>query len=87
MTKKDVHEKIHEKIFIQTVEKICKELGCDLVELAEAMKNSYIQKDISDSIHLNRWGCLPDRCRACTENIPHDSHIFDTESIYIKEKE
>lgn len=84
MTKQAVHEKIHEKIFIQTIEKICKELDCDLLELAEAIKNTYIQKDITDAIHLKKWGCTQNRCRACKENIPHDSHLFDTESIYIK---
>lgn len=82
MTKKNVHEKIHEKIFISIVEQLCKELECDLIELGSVLRMTNVRKEISDSLHFTRYHCLPERCKACKENIPHDSYIFDSESIF-----
>lgn len=67
---------------IQVAKKLSKEFDCDIGQLAQAMDSTQVKKIISDQVHFDKYLCSPYRCKACKRNIPHDSHIFDNESIY-----
>ncbi len=68
---------------IRVISKLAEELNCDIEEITAVIYDNEVKNSIIRMVHFNKYNCSPEFCKACKRKIPHDSHIFDSESIVI----